>query len=246
MKHIFYTAFAAILLASCSSSNSEAEAYFKKQAQTDSLNSVIANDHKKKILELRDFVSNDTTIWSDTVCEISDKKMAKLSFMIYNMIDLKVDSTDTEEALDRLMAMQNMNELNTSGYVSDEMYALAELGRWVNYNKKNNSPYIIFVQSLASSMPKMGEDKASFDAGYFIGRAFIVNYETKQMMCSFGIFAESSETVEYRTGGTYSSDATYKLQQDMMTNIKNEIRSRLKIKTSCPEIMIAGFDGLYE
>jgi hypothetical protein len=246
MKNIILSSFAIILLASCSSSNPGLDAYFKEKAKKDSLNAIIAIEHKKVILELNGLVDSDSTIWSDTICEFGNKTPLKLSFTIFNMIDLESDSTDTEKTIDNLLAISTMRELTTSGYTSDEPYSNAELGRWINYNKKNNSPYIIFIQALASSMPKLGEDNASFDAGYFIGRAYILNYETKQPVCSFGVFAESSETVEYRTGGTYGTDANYKLQQDMMSNIKSEIRSRIKIKTGCTEVMIAGFDGLYE
>ncbi len=246
MKNLILSGFVLLLLASCSSSNSEADAYFKEQAKKDSLHSKIGTEHQALILELNDLVNTDSTIWEDTVCDFTTKSPLKLSFTIFNMIDLDTNSTDTDDALDKILEVSSMRELTTPGYISDDTYSRAELGRWVSYNKKNNSPYIIFVQTLASAMPKMSEDKASFDAGYFIGRAYILNYETKQPVCSFGIFAESSETVEYRTGGTYGTDATYKLQQDMMTNIKAEIRSRIKIKTGCPEIMIAGFDGLYE
>ncbi|MGL4596064.1 MAG: hypothetical protein ACRCYO_00965 [Bacteroidia bacterium] len=246
MKRFIYTLFACVILASCMSD--EYYNYIEKKAYVDSLNSIVANDHKAKIKPLLELIRNDSALWDDTTCRMSDSVGNQFSFMIYYILEFnnnKEHADYTQDSLDRLEVLQNIREISTVGYNEGDPYYLQELGAWVNINKNNRSPYIVFIRTYAAAMPKSGRTSNRFYSGYFIGRALIMNYDTRQMMCTFDLYAQSSDTVQYAVlGKRYEDGPEHKLPKDLISNIKKEIRSQLKSLTGTSNVKIAGYDEL--
>ncbi len=245
MKRILYSTipFLLIFFSACNSYTAEDEALGKKQLAADSMYSKIAFEHKVTIMELLELLKKDTTGWNDSICEIKDLHPKKLSFTLYKIIEPKKDSTTPVDALDRLIEGYAADKFNSPGYYGDDLFSMSYLGQWLEYNKKINSPYVVFVQSISSALPEIQANTNEFEAGYVLARLSIVNYETKKIVCSYRFLAQSTPTLSYSKGPN-ELGAMGTLYDDLKVNVQKEIRSSLIEKTGCDTIKIAGFEWL--
>ncbi len=248
MRSFLYTLLAAIILISCSSD--EHDNYVKKKNFFDSMCVIAAERHKAKIKPLLELVRNDSILWDDTLCRISDSSRSQLSFMVYYILEFKSKPEymgSVSNPASQLDVLQNIRDISTIGYNKAWADGLRELGGWVDINKHNKSPYIIFIQTYDAAMPKQDRSRGGFKAGYFTGRALVMNYETGQRMCAFDLYAQSSDTVSYTyNSNNYYEGAEYKLSKDLIANIGKEIRAQLVSITGVSDIKIAGCDRLDE